>query len=99
MDITDKHPKLKEKLETLCQTRRDEILSRLVDADREYNELRRKRADASMELKKAIGGTEADELFETYSDTVYAQEVYELDAVYKQATIDVLAILENQVLL
>jgi hypothetical protein len=96
MDIIDRYPKLKEKLESLCQTRRDEILACLVDTNSEYEKLNRERADASMALKNAIEGTAADELFEEYSDAVYAQEVYELDVVYRQATIDVLKVLENR---
>jgi hypothetical protein len=100
MDTLDRYPGLKEKIEILCRTRRDEILAHMVEADSEYDRLNRERADASMALKNAIDGTDADALFETYSDAVYAQEVYELDAVYKQATIvDTLETLKTQGLL
>ena len=99
MDIFDKYPELKAKFETLCQTRRDEILSRMVETDSEYDKLSRKRADASMALKEAIDGTDADTLFEIYAGAVYAQEIYELDSVYKQALFDALGTLVEQELL
>jgi hypothetical protein len=99
MDILDRYPELKEKFETLCQTRRDEILACLVDSDSEYDNLSQKRVDASMALKTAISELEADKLFEVYTDTVYDQEIYEIDAVYKQAWIDALEAMKEKGLL
>lgn len=97
MEFLDRYPKLAEQLELLCKTRRDEILAHMIETDKEYEQLRAKRADASMALKNAFYST--DELFEEYSDAVYAQEVYELDAVYRQALYDALNALKEQGLL
>jgi hypothetical protein len=96
MDIFVRYPELKEKFGTLCQSRRNEILAHMMETDSKYDELSQKRADASMVLKEVIDDTEADVLFEAYSDAVYAQEVYELDAVYKQAFCDALNALKEQ---
>ena len=62
----------------------------MVKADAEYEALRRARATASMVLKKVLENSETDALFEAYSDAVYAQEGYELNAVYRQAMYDAL---------
>ena len=84
-----------EKLNTLCPTRRDEILAQMIKTDGKYDKLRKKRAETSMALKKAISSAGADALFESYSDAVYAQEFYELDAIYRQALRDVSEALDN----
>lgn len=99
MDILNRRPELKDTFETLCRTRRDEILAQMVKTDGAYDQISRARADASMALKRAVGGTDADGLFEGYTDAVYAQEAYELDAVYKQALRDALEVLEERGLL
>ncbi len=44
-----------------------------------------------MALKEALCGEDA--LFEAYSDAIYAQETFELDAVYRQAIHDVVNML------
>lgn len=76
-----KYPELEKQFETLCKTRRNEILSHIVETDNEYENLRCKRADASMALKNALDSTNAGSLLEEYSDAVYEQEIYELDAI------------------
>ena len=95
MDIFTKHPNVKGAFEALCLTRRDEILTQMLKTDSNYDKLIKKRADSSMALKKSISGTNADILFEAYSDAVYAQEIYELDIIYKQALYDALDLLKN----
>lgn len=85
-----------ERIESLCQTRPGEILSRIVKSDAVYEALRRARASASMALKKVLESPETDALFEAYSDAVYAQEGYELNAVYKHGMYDALDMLKNQ---
>lgn len=96
MDFFDKYSKLEKQFEILCRTRRDEILSHIIETDSEYESLRRNRADASMVLKEVLGRSNADRLFEEYSDAVYAQEVYELDTIYRQALYDALEAVRNQ---
>lgn len=88
MEYFRSHPELEKEMETLCQTRRDEILSQMVESDSEYNELCRKRADASMALNNVLIENKKEYLLEQYSNAIFAQEVYELEAFYKQALID-----------
>ena len=95
MDIFDKYPELKKKIEALYELRRNEILSHMVETDDVYNDLCRKRADTSMAVKLALAGIGADALFEEYSDAVYAQEIYELDAIYRRAFYDTVEILKE----
>ena len=95
MGNLNKHPEIAARFETLRSTRRDEILSEMVETDKEYNKLRQNRADASMALKAALEGEGQHALLEAYSDAVYAQEVYELDAVYKQALRDAINVFEE----
>lgn len=99
MDIFEKHPELKIQFEKLFQTRRNEILTLMLETDNEYKKLIHKRAEASMMMKNVIIGTETNIVFEKYSDTIYAQEIYELDAIYKQAFLDAIIVLQNQGLL
>ena len=89
MDILNRYPELKNKLEQLLQTRRDKILDYLLETDEKYRELTKKRIQSSMALKNIVAGLkEPDKVFEEYSDAVFAQEIYELEAVYKQGFID-----------
>ena len=96
MESIEKHSELIEQLSELFKTRRNEILTEMLITDGEYKRLCEERADASMALKNAVVGTEAARLFEEYSDTIFAQEVYELDSIYKQAVYDILEIIENK---
>lgn len=94
MGLLDKYPVLVKQFEVLCRTRPDEILAHMIETDSEYESLRRSRADTSMAVKDALDSSEA--LLEAYSDAVYAQEVYELDAIYRQALYDAIDALKNQ---
>jgi len=96
MDIFEKYPQLKEVLEMLCQTRRDEILADMVRVDMDYMKLCKDRADTSIALQKSLDGINKGALLEAYSDAVYAQEVYELDTIYRQALYDMLCVLQNE---
>ena len=95
MKSLEKHPDVKNRLDLLCESRCDEILTQMLENDSEYNRLFDKRSDASMALKNAIIGTEADELLEEYTDAVIEQEVYEQNTLYRQAVNDVLAVLRD----
>ena len=95
MEIFAKYPnlKLKERLEELYENRRNEILTELLEFD-EYVKLRDERAEASMALREILDESGA-ELFEKYSDAVYAHEIHELDSVYRQAIADALKLLQE----
>ena len=96
MDVFEKYPELKKQFEILSQTRRDEILDCMLKTDVEYKAIVQSRTQASMSLKNKLADAESSELFEKYSDAVYAQEVYELDVIYKQAFIDAIAVCQEQ---
>jgi len=99
MNIFNNRPDLKNIFDVLHETRRDEILADMLITDDVYTTLCDGRTEASMLLKNAIAGTPADDLFEKYSDTIYRQEIYELDSVYKQAFFDAVIVLEQRGLL
>jgi hypothetical protein len=61
-----------------------EFLNELRKSDAEYKKLCDVRADYSTALKKAAVAAGVDDLFEQYSDSIFAQEVYELEIVYRQ---------------
>ena len=93
LKVLEKHPEAGERLNRLCESRCDEILTDMLENDSEYNRLFSERAEASMALKNSVLGTEADGLFEKYSDAVIEQEVYEQNTLYRQAVSDVLEVL------
>lgn len=95
MSFLEKYPALIKRIDALCQTRRHEILSHMTETDIAYESLFDARATASMELKSAVVDTAADRLFEQYADAVYAQEVYELYAIYRQGIFDILDVLHD----
>ena len=90
----EKYPDLKKRLETLCEDRRNGILTQILESDDEYAKLSTARAEASMALRNVLDNEKAV-LFERYSDSVYAQEVYELDALYRQVIQDTLEIMKD----
>ena len=97
MDILLKYPEMAAEFTQLCQTRRNEILQAMVDTDEDYSRIRRLRTDTSMALRNRL---EDDcDLLENYSDAVYMQESYELDAVYRQGFLDALDTLAKRGLL
>ena len=100
MDILIKYPEIKAELEKSLQTKRDEILSAMLKSDCDYKKLVDERTAASMALKNSLVGlAEADILFEKYSDTIYKQEIYELNAVYRHGFTDAVTALQNYQLL
>ena len=88
MEILGENQEFTKHFDILCQTRRDEILSHMLENDKEYEKLCKERADISMELKALLSDAKTHDLFEKYSDAVYAQEIYELDAIYRQGLQD-----------
>jgi hypothetical protein len=97
MDILSRYPEMVAAFTQLCETRRDEILQAMTDTDDEYDRISRLRTDASMELRDRLG--EDCSLLEKYTDAVYMQETYELDAVYRQGFLDALDALTERGLL
>lgn len=95
MEILKKYPKAAKQFEKMYETRRNEILMEMLETDYEYKKLCKERTDSSMELKAAIVGSDIDILFEKYSDTAYAQDAYELDAIYKKAIEDAMSVMEK----
>ena len=95
MDIQNISPKLKNELEKLLLTRRNEILTQMLSTDSAYKALFDRRTQESMALKNMFVDSDIDILFERYSDAIYAQEIYELDAAYKQGFIDAVEIIFN----
>ena len=95
MEALGDNPELAKCFKMLCQTRRNEILSQLLENDKAYQKLCRERADISMELKALLPDENSNALFERYSDAICAQEIYELDAIYKQGLHDALDSLQK----
>ena len=95
MEIFKRFPELENRIEKLCQMRCDEILANMLEHDIDYKRLVDKRTEASMALKNAVKGTEANDLFEKYADIICEQETYEQDSLYKQAVHDVLDIIKD----
>lgn len=93
MDIFEKHPDLEMEFNRLCQTRRNELLQEMVETDGKYDVLRRTRTDASMRLRDALADNHS--LLEEYANAVFAQEGYELDALYRQGFLDALQVLKE----
>ena len=83
--IFEQHPILAKRFELLYQTRCSEFLENMLETDSVYACLQRERANASMELMDALGDIQ---LFDKYSDTVYALEIYEHEIIYRQALKD-----------
>ena len=98
MKILANNPIVKEQLESLCGSRRNEILTELLENDSEYKRLCTERTNASMVLREALDNKTV-KLFEAYSDCLYAQDVFELDLMYRQAMFDTLKTLaENNLI-
>ena len=95
MESFNKYPKLANQFEKMCQTRRNEILTVMLETDDKYKKLCSERRERSVSLKEAVVNTEADVLFNQYSDAIYAQDVYELDSIYRHAVNDTLTVLEE----
>lgn len=94
MEFLEKTPALKKQFEALYENRQNEILSEILKKDEGYIKLNNERAEASTALREVLDD-EAMELFEKYSDSLYAHEIYEIDTVYRQAVLDTLTLLQE----
>jgi len=97
MDIFIQYPEIAEIFNQLYKTRRNEILQEMVETDAQYDALRRTRTKTSMLLRSALPN--GSKLLEAYTDAVFAQECYELDALYRQGFLDTMEILKKRGLL
>lgn len=94
MDFMEKYPELRLRLKSLCENRRNEILEHMLESDDEYIKLRNERTESGVALKKALDDSKVD-LYEEHTDALFAHEIYELDAMYRQAVFDTLGILKE----
>ena len=93
-EILKKYPAVKGVFKKMCATRRDEITNMMLESDAKYQGLTHCRAEASRALLDVLTRhSEADKL-EAYSDAIYAEEVYELNAVYREAFLDAIEAME-----
>jgi len=91
--LIEKYPKLAGRIERMLEERWLEILDDLRENDTEYMKLTDKRSECSTALL-AVSETE---IFENYSDSIYAQQIYELEKVYAAALEDALDLLTGGV--
>ena len=89
----DEYPKLKQAFEAMRPGRIEEILNHLKNNDPSYSDIIARRAKQSMILRGRLTDGVSD--FEQYTDTVYEQALYELDAVYSAAFHDAVALLKD----
>ena len=86
--IFNNHPAFKMAFEGLYKTRRDEILTEMLEIDDCYKKLCQQRADTSSTVFEVMKSSGKVDIFEEYSCAIYEQEIYELEAVYKAAFSD-----------
>jgi hypothetical protein len=98
-EILKKYPAIKTSFEDLCDTRREEIINELLMSDTDYQLLTQRRADTSEAVLRILSEQGATDPFESYSDAVYAEEVYELDVIYREAFFDAVETMERMKIL
>ncbi|MCL1878990.1 MAG: hypothetical protein FWF80_09030 [Defluviitaleaceae bacterium] len=90
-----KYPFIPEIFEKMSKHRRDEIIAEMLMSDEKYKELTRVRADTSQIVMDTFIGLGREDSFEAYSDAIYAEENYALDALYKEAFLDAVELFEK----
>jgi hypothetical protein len=95
-EVFEKYPFLKEGFDERCEMRREEIIDDLLKSDANYRTLTRQRADTSQVVLKILSERGMADLFEAYSDAVYAEEIYEGEMIYKSAFIDAVEMMARQ---
>lgn len=98
-DIFCRNPSIKARFEELYAMRCGEIINELLQTDDEYMALTKNRVATSQAVLKILGEHGMADYFEAYSDAVYAEEVYELDVIYKEAFLDAVEVMEKLELL
>lgn len=87
-NLKEKHHSAAAWLEKMSISRQDEIIDKLLEADTHYLELTKKRAKTSQAVLDVLIEHGKTDCFESYSDAIYAKEVYEMDIVYLEAFLD-----------
>jgi len=90
-----KYPSLCANLESMCAARCDEITNELLESDTDFQAITKQRANTSQIVMNALNEHGKGELFEAYSDAIYLGEVYELNAIYKEAFFDAIEMAEQ----
>lgn len=98
-EILSKYPSIFEGYELLCTTRCEDIINKMLEGDADYQVLTQRRADTSQIVLDFLNNYNAADKFESYSDAVHAEEIFELGAVYREAFLDAVEILERNGLL
>lgn len=93
-DVLSKYPTINASFESHCEKRRVEIIDELLNFDENYQALTKQREDTSQSVLNFLRDNGMADLFEAYSDALYAEEVYELDIMYREAFLDAVEMLE-----
>ena len=93
--ILNRYPSIKEYFEKFCATRRNEIINKMIEEDIDYQVLTQRRADTSQNIFNVLNDCGRPEHFEAYSNAIYAEEVYELDYIYREAFLDAVEVIEQ----
>jgi len=95
-EVLSRYPTIKSTFDELYVTRCDEIIDELLEFDENYKLLNQQRADTSQIVLEFMKEHNMAEHFENYSDAMFAEELYVLNAVYKSAFIDAIEEIEKQ---
>ncbi|MCL2202595.1 MAG: hypothetical protein FWB88_01455 [Defluviitaleaceae bacterium] len=94
--ILGKYPDVNAAFEKICNTRREEIINTLLASDADYQALTKHRAETSQVVLEFLRNHDMTHCFEAYSDAVFEEELYELDAIYKEAFLDAVELMEQK---
>ena len=93
--ILNKYPAVSKDFEIMRATRCSEITVELLKSDTDFQKLTQQRTSTSQTVLDALIEHGKEGLFESYSDAVYAEEVYESNEIYKEAFIDAMEMMER----
>jgi len=91
----EKYPAIKIVFEKLCDIRRDEIVDELLVTDEQYKLLTQRRVNTSREVLNTLNMCGKSEQLESYVDAIGEEEVYRIIAIYKEAFLDAVEMLEQ----
>ena len=93
--LLNRLPEIRADFEVMCSTRRDEITNELLKSDDDFQILMQQRADTSQVVLKILTEHGKADYYESYSNAVYAEEVYEFDMIYREAFLDAVEMIER----
>jgi len=93
--ILDKYPSIELPFSELRVARRNEILEAHLAFNNEYQQLSQRRANISQVISDVMSKHNDTDTFEAYSNAVYAEDVFELDLIYKEAFLDAIELTER----